>query len=227
MSQAGKRHAIIERLRDEIRRMEHRAARRDGAVLSGVASVDALLPGGFPRGALTELTGGPASGKTAVALAVFAALGPEDLAAYVDGRGEIYPPAAVALGVDLDRLLVVRTAAATSCGGEGARPPGMLPTLWAAEALLSSGAFAAVAIDVLLPRSLPAGAAIGRRLQAAVERGGAIGLWLTQTRGGFRVPAAIRLEISTHGGEIAARRADGTVRPRGAGARSAGGSGAA
>ncbi len=205
VAQPRERDAVIVRLREEIRRMERRPARRHGAVRSGVASVDELLPGGgFPRGALSELAGGPASGKTAVALAVFAALGLDELAAYVDGRGEIYPPAAAELGVDLERLLVVRPAALPHAG-----PAGLLSTLWAAEALLACGAFAAVAIDVAQPRSLRGADAIARHLQAAVERGGAIGLWLTPARGALRVPASIRLVLSSEGGAIAARRADG------------------
>jgi protein ImuA len=207
MPQRGERHAVIARLREEIRRMEHRPARRVGSVRSGVAAVDALLPGGFPRGALSELAGGPASGKTAVALAVFAALRPDDLAAYVDGQGELYPPAAAALGVDLERLLLVRTAT-TSARPEDTRPAGLLATLWAAEALLACGAFAAVAVDAAQPRSVRGGDAIARRLQAAVERGGAVGLWLAPARGGLRVPAPIRLVLSNQGGAIAARRSD-------------------
>ncbi len=207
MPQPRERDAVIIRLREEIKRMEHRPGRRHGAVRSGVAAVDALLPGGgFPRGALSQLAGGPASGKTAVALAVFAALERDELAAYVDGRGEIYPPAAAELGVDLERLLVVRPAATSHAG-----PGGLLATLWAAEALLACGAFAAVAIDVAQPRSLWGADAIARRLQTAVETGGAIGLWLAPARGGLKVPASIRLVLSNEGGAIAARRSDGSV----------------
>src|SRR5512138_4604 len=90
---------VLARLRDEIRRIERRPARRDGIVPCGLPRVDAVLPGGgFPRGALADVAGGPASGKTAVALGVFAALRPDELAAFVDCRGELYPPAAGALG---------------------------------------------------------------------------------------------------------------------------------
>ncbi len=203
--QPKERHLVIARLRDEIRRMEHRPARRDGTAACGIDAVDAVLPGGFPRGALSELAGGPASGKTAVALALFARLGPEELAAYVDGRAELYPPAASSLGVDLGRLLVVRPPRASS--GEGRRDA--LSALWAAEALLSSGAFSAVAIDVALPRRLAGWEAIARRLQSAAERGGAVGLWLAPSRGGLRLPAAVRIELAAPGGRIVARRASG------------------
>jgi len=218
MSQGTERHLVLARLRDEIRRIEHRPARREGFVACGLAGVDAVLPGGgFPRGALAHLAGGPASGKTAVALALFAALAPGDLAAYVDGRGELYPPAAAARGVDLARLLVVRPALAGRhaaprggpTGKPGAGPPDPVrAALWAAEALLGSGAFAAVAVDVPMPRKLEGADAIARRLQAAAEKGGAVGLWLGPGKG-LRVPAAIRVELVVEGERIVARRAVG------------------
>ncbi len=217
MPHGMERQAVIARLRDEIRRMERRPARREGFVACGLAGVDAALPGGgFPRGALAELAGGLASGKTAVALALFASLGPEDLAAYVDGRGELYPPAAAARGVDLARLLVVRPplvghgAPRGGGGGGGAprAPESVRTALWAAEALLASGAFAAVAVDVPIPHAMTGAGAIARRLQGAAEKGGAVGLWLAPGKG-LRVPAAIRVEIASDGGRIVARRATG------------------
>jgi protein ImuA len=221
MAQGTERHHVLAQLRDEIRRIERRPARRGGCVPSGLPGVDAVLPGGgFLRGALAELAGGPASGKTAVALAVFAALGPGDLAAYVDGRGELYPPAAAARGVDLARLLVVRPDAGGGGGGgskAGAapRPPSAAggasglaerarAGLWAAEALLASGAFAAVAVDVPIPRALRGADAVARRLLAAAEKGGAVGLWLGPGNG-LRVPAAVRVELAVEGERIVAR----------------------
>ncbi len=163
MPPADPTHRLLARLRDEIKRLEHRPARREGQVASGLASIEALLPGGFPCGALSELRGGPSSGKTAVALSAMAGLPGGALAAFVDGRGELYPPAAAALGVDLGRLLIVRPP-----GGE----EGLRLALWAAEALLGSGAFAVVAVDV--PRGRPfRGAEVAlRRLVAAAEQGG-------------------------------------------------------
>jgi protein ImuA len=167
---------------------------------SGLAEIDGALPdGGFPRGALSELSGGQASGKTAVALALLASLGEEGLFAWVDGRGELYPPAAAARGVDLGRLLIVRP-------GEPAR--GQEPVqaaLWAAEALLGSAAFAAVVVDAPLRQALRGWDAAARRLQAAAEKGGAVGLWLSPPRTAVRVPAAVRLELWTEGGRVRAR----------------------
>jgi protein ImuA len=206
MSAGAERQRVVARLRDEIRRIERRPSRREGVLACGRAAIDALLPdGGFRRGALTELAGGPASGKTAIALALFAALGPGDLAAYVDGRGELYPPAAAALGVELSRLLVVRPPSRTH--GKGPERDPALVALWAAEALLGSGAFAAVAIDVPTSRAVRGADAAARRLQAAAEKGGAVGLWLAAQGGiGLRVPAAVRLELSAEDGRIVGRR---------------------
>ncbi len=207
---------VLARLREEIRRIERRPGRRDGLVACGIAAVDAALPGGgFPRGALAELAGGPASGKTAVALSLVTQLGDSDLFAWIDGRGELYPPAAAARGVDLGRLLVVRPPMPAR---PGAPPPGGEPpwraALWAAEAVLASGAFAAVVMDVPLPATVPAADAVARRLQAAAERGGAVGLWLAgSARAGLRLPAAVRLDLSTIDGRIVARRATGGPTP--------------
>jgi protein ImuA len=214
----GERHHVLARLRDEIRRIERRPGRREGNAPCGLAAVNAALPGGgFPRGALSELCGGPASGKTAVALSLLAALPSEEPFAWVDGRRELYPPAAAACGVDLGRLLVVRP----PLSAEGLPPPGVEPpwrsALWAAEALLGSGAFSAVAIDVALPRAIAGADALARRIQAAAERGGAVGLWLSTPPAAFRVPAAVRLDVWSEGGRIAARRACGGERARGGG----------
>ena len=199
---------IIEGLREEIRRIERRPPQRVCFVSSGRPEVDALLPGGgFPRGSLTELAGGPASGKTGLVLsALTAAMGTEGLAAFVDGRGELYPPAVLALGIDLSRLLVVRSAPARQ-EGEGVRN-----ALWAAETLLASGAFEAVAIDVPieLARARARWAAhldgMMRRLRAAAEKGGAVALWLGLP-GGARVPSAVRLELSAGPAGVQVRRA--------------------
>ena len=110
MGTATRQQEVLEELRRQIRRMERRPARREGVLACGRPEVEALLPGGgFPRGSLSSLCGGPASGKTGVALsALREAQAGGGLAAFVDGRGELYPPAALALGVDLARLLIVR-----------------------------------------------------------------------------------------------------------------------
>src|SRR5208282_3842530 len=91
-----------------------------------------------------ELWGSAASGRTRLALrAVAEAHRALRLAAYVDGPGELYPPALAALGVDLARLLWVRPAVVAS--GTPAQPSHLG---WAALQLLRSGAFACVVLDL-------------------------------------------------------------------------------
>ena len=230
---------LIDGLRERIRRIERRPPRSDRVVASGWPEVDGLLGGGFPRGALAELTGGRGSGKTALALSALAKATAEGaLAAYVDGRGELYAPAAAALGVDLSRLLIVRPSAGAS-RRETRAPFALSPSrrertpgdpgqdaLWAAEALLASGAFAVVAVDVSLPpgaraRSGASAEAMARRLQGAAEKGGAAGLWLAEP-GGCRVPAAVRLEVEAgERGPVVRRQGGGTARAREPGASGA------
>ena len=129
------RHHLLAELRESIRRIERRPAGRSGVAPSGLADLDDALPGGgFPRGALSELCGGEASGKTAAALSLLASMGEEELFGWVDGRGELYPPAAAARGVDLRRLLIVRPSFDSAAGaGRHAQDERRLQaSLWAA-----------------------------------------------------------------------------------------------
>lgn len=212
---------VLEELRERIRRLERRPARAGGGVESGWPSVDALLPGGFPKGALAELTGSAGSGKTALAISVVArAMGERGLAAWIDGRSELYAPAVQLGGVELERLLIVRPGAA---GAPLARS-GELParssqsavrqSLWAAEAVLGSGAFAAVVVDVPIAAGARVASESGggasveamlRRLVPAAERGGAVCIWLAEP-GSCSPPARVRIEVS--------RDATGLVRVR-------------
>lgn len=129
---------------------------------TGLASLDALLDGGFPRGQLTELVGPRTSGRTRVLLGTLAgAMARGGWAALVDGTDGLDPASAAALGVPLDRLLWVR------CGGR-------LATAWrAADILVRGGGFELVAVDLgdlppwMLGRTPPA---VFVRLQRAVER---------------------------------------------------------
>jgi recombination protein RecA len=81
---------------------------------SGVEELDALLGGGFPRGALVEVCGAGSSGRTSLSLALLAqATRRQEACAYVDVSDALDPMSVAAAGVDVKRLLWVR------CGAGG------------------------------------------------------------------------------------------------------------
>lgn len=83
------------------------------SVSCGIAEVDAVLGGGLPLGGISELTGSASSGRTTLAWATLAGITLEGgCGAYVDASDSFDPLSASALGVDLRRLLWVRTAGA-------------------------------------------------------------------------------------------------------------------
>src|SRR5438067_1664489 len=84
---------------------------RDEAAIAptGIASLDARLGGGFPRGQLSELVGPRSSGRTSLALQMMAAAtGRGELVGLVDALDMLDVESAAAAGVDLGRLLWVR-----------------------------------------------------------------------------------------------------------------------
>jgi recombination protein RecA len=76
---------------------------------SGIAELDAVLEGGFPRGSIVELCGSPSSGRTSLALSLLAqATGRQEACAFVDVSDCLDPYSLAAAGVDLARLLWIR-----------------------------------------------------------------------------------------------------------------------
>ena len=85
---------------------------------SGVAELDAVLGGGFPRGSLVELCGPASSGRTGLAFSLLAeATERQEACAFIDVSDSLDPVSLAASGVELRRLLWVR------CGGTGDREP--------------------------------------------------------------------------------------------------------
>jgi hypothetical protein len=153
------------------------------ALPTGNPRLDALLGGGWPRGRIVEVAGPWSSGKTSLLFRSLAEVTRRrQLAAWIDGRGELYPPSAATLGVDLDRLLVVRP----SRGG----------TARAGEIVARSAAFPLVVLDLADGERLE-DAAIAR-LRAAAAAGGAVVAALAP-RPGAVAQAAVKLELD--GGE--------------------------
>jgi recombination protein RecA len=161
---AGRTAAVVAQLRGKIRALEAQPRQLLLGLRTGVRELDAL--GVFRLGTGVELTGEEASGRTTLALAVVAgACREKRLAAWVDGPAQLYPPAALSLGVELERLLIVRPPA-----------PGQL--VWAAVQLLRSGAFACVVLD-LAHTGLVLSLTETKKLLDAARTGGALLLLVT------------------------------------------------
>ena len=82
---------------------------------TGVAEVDALLEGGLPVGAITEMEGTESSGRTSLALSFLAGITRAgNVGAWIDVLNTFDPESAAAAGVDLSRLLWVRCGVSTA-----------------------------------------------------------------------------------------------------------------
>ena len=100
---------------------------------TGVAAVDAVLRGGLPVGAISEIVGGQCCGRTTLAISSLATIMQAgQVCAWVDVADALDPETAAAGGVDFTHLLWVRcgggtrSAGAVGCGPDGAldRVPG-------------------------------------------------------------------------------------------------------
>jgi hypothetical protein len=170
--------------------VEHRGASPEAYTLaeerllrSGFRELDAALGGGFPRGVLTTLEGPPGSGRSAIAARLLANATSQGLAALVESpagaEGAFYPPALVAAGVDLSRLLVVRADDATAVAR-------------AADILLRAAAFGVVVIPGVALR-----AAAWTRLASLTHRANAVLVTLgTAASDELRYFASVRVRMS-------------------------------
>lgn len=76
---------------------------------TGIQTVDELLEGGLPLGAITEIVGPECSGRTSLALSFLAQVTrAEKVCAWIDVSDTLDPESAAAVGVDLFRFLWVR-----------------------------------------------------------------------------------------------------------------------
>jgi hypothetical protein len=105
-------------------------------VSTGISEVDALVGGGLPRGALTEIFGSSCSGRTSL---LFSALGVRtthaEACALIDGCDAFDPHSAEVAGIDLKRLLWVR------CRN-------IEQSFRATDFLLQAGGFGFIALDL-------------------------------------------------------------------------------
>ena len=117
----------------------------ESVVRTDLGDFDAALGGGFPRGIIATLEGPPGSGRSALAARLLAtATANGGLGALIETPqgpdGTYYPPALVAAGVDLDRLLVITVPDATSVAR-------------AADIVLRSAAFGVVVMPAVTLRA--------------------------------------------------------------------------
>jgi cell division inhibitor SulA/protein ImuA len=172
-------------------------------VPSGFPQLDAELPGGgWPAGALTEIL--PAHegiGELRLLGPVLAGLSRRGLRlAWIAPPHLPYAPALTAAGIDLAKLVIVRTTSRKE-------------TLWAAEQALASNACGAVLAWPERPKYPEL-----RRLQIAAEGGRAPAfLFRLPEAAGESSPAALRIALGTAGGglavEVFKRRGTPLARP--------------
>jgi hypothetical protein len=78
-------------------------------VATGIPTLDHVLEGGLPVGAITEIVGPECSGRTALVFSFLAGVTRDaKVCAWIDVSDTLHPESAAASGVDLDRLLWVR-----------------------------------------------------------------------------------------------------------------------
>src|ERR1700742_3515808 len=82
---------------------------RSAVHATGIETLDELLDGGLPLGALSEFVGPECSGRTSIALSFLARMTREErVCAWIDVSNALDPASAAAAGVDLQRLLWLR-----------------------------------------------------------------------------------------------------------------------
>jgi hypothetical protein len=186
------RTRTLGRLAHQLQKLErgsHPVRGTGDSISSGIETLDRLLPdAGFRGGTLIEWVAGKGSADQLALLAARAALGEDRMLIVIDDEESLYPPAAAALGIDLERLIVVRPDKAARHGVSTERATteraanraetkrskkpaaASVETLWALEQALASRGVA-----VTFCRLQKLSARVFRRLQLSVERGGGLG----------------------------------------------------
>jgi hypothetical protein len=117
-------------------------------VPTDIPEIDALLDGGLPVGAISEIIGAQSSGRTSLALATLARrTQDEQVCAWIDVDDALDPESAAASGVVLPRLLWFR------CRDRDARRKGkpwsrLEQALKATDLLLQASGFGAIVLDL-------------------------------------------------------------------------------
>ena len=111
---------------------------------TGLAALDELLDGGFPRGHLSEIVGAGSSGRTGVLTTVCgAAIARGEFVALVDACDRFDPASAAAAGLDPSSLLWIRGRERTRDLAQTVKQ-----ALKAMTLVLDAGGFGVVALDL-------------------------------------------------------------------------------
>lgn len=120
-----------------------------GLVSTGIVSLDDALEGGWRRGEVSEIVGGPSSGRTGVLCATLAAATSRgDIVALIDAFDRLDPVTVAATGVDLSRVLWVRGPALSLPGRAAIVASALLQAIRAFDLVVRAGGFRVVALDV-------------------------------------------------------------------------------
>ncbi len=150
------RPALFDHLTQRIRAIEGQDTRDRPALAIG--PIERLLPAGLPAGSLVELLAEEGCGAWTLGLVLANRARAGKALVIVDGRRCFYPPAALRLGVDLARAIIIRPASPREAG------------VALGEALRCD------AVGAVLADRPPLSVHDCRKLQLAAEAGGGLGV---------------------------------------------------
>jgi hypothetical protein len=166
-------------LRQQLAEIIDGAASATPGLPTGIEALDGLLPGGVPRGRLTEILGRRGSGKTTlVRRIVEATVAAELWVAYIDAARTLAPRDWAHLG-EREGVWMVR-------------PRDAARAHWCADVLLRSGAFSLVVVDGAPP--LPRGVAV--RLTRLARESDAAFLVIGDEGSATMLGGALRLRVT-------------------------------
>jgi protein ImuA len=196
---------LLDQLRNQIRSVETAGRIDDGVrVSSGCAAIDRLLPGsGYQRGTLIQwlTSGGQGADYLSLLVARQACQGGGALVV-LDPLNQFYPPAAAAIGINLDNLIVLRTENLV-----GSEQELQTDLLWSIDQSLRCPAVAAVwgPLDRIDERWF-------RRFQLSAETSGCLGLFVQPIQAARRPSWAEVQWIVSHVREPNGRSAEAIAR---------------
>jgi hypothetical protein len=120
-----------------------------GTISTGIDSLDTSLEGGWRRGEISEILGGPSTGRASVLCATLAAATARgELVALVDAFDRVDPVTAAATGLDVSRLLWVRGPSLSPSARDSIVGPALMRAVRACDLIVRGGGFGVVALDL-------------------------------------------------------------------------------